>query len=42
VDDNWDIVYFFDYTVVSSDDNAAADDFDQETVFPADHQQVKI
>ena len=37
-DDDWDIVYYFDYTVDSSDDYyAAANDFDQEAVLLADH-----
>jgi hypothetical protein len=40
-DDDWDIVYNFDYTVDSSDDYTAVDDFDQEAVLLADHQQVE-
>jgi hypothetical protein len=40
-DDDSDIVYYFDYTVDSSDDNVTADDFDQEAIFLANHQQVK-
>jgi hypothetical protein len=39
-DDDSDIVYYFDYTV-DSDDNVTADDFDQEAIFLANHQQVK-
>jgi hypothetical protein len=40
-DDDWDIVYYFDYTVDSPNDYAADNDFDQEAVFLADHQQVE-
>ncbi len=42
-DDGWDIVYYFDYTVDSQDDdNAAADDYDFQAGFLTDSQQVKI
>jgi hypothetical protein len=41
-DDDWDTVHFFDYTVDSPDDHAAANDYDLKAGFPANHQQVKI
>jgi hypothetical protein len=37
-DDDWDIVYYFDYTVDSPDDHASANDYDSKVVFLADHQ----
>ncbi len=40
-DDDWDIVYNFDYTIDSPDDYAAADDFNQEAILLADYQQVE-
>ncbi len=41
-DDDWDIVYYFDYTVDSPDDYAAVNDYDFKAVLLADHQQVDI
>jgi hypothetical protein len=41
VDDDSDIVYYFDYTVDSPDHDVTADDFDQEAILLANHQQVK-
>jgi hypothetical protein len=40
-DDDWDIVYNFDYTIDSSDDYTAADDLNQEAILLADYQQVE-
>ncbi len=40
--DDWDIVYYFDYTVDSQDDkHAAANDYDFKAGFLTDSQQVK-
>jgi hypothetical protein len=40
-DDDWDIVHYFDYTVDSPDNHAAANDYDFKAGFLANHQQVK-
>ncbi len=39
--DDWDIVYYFDYTVDSQDNNVAANNYNFKAGFLADSQQVK-
>jgi hypothetical protein len=41
MDDDWDIVYYFDYTVDFPDYYVAAIDYDLKTVLLANRQQVK-
>ncbi len=41
MDDNWDNVHYFDYTVDFPDYYAAVNDYDLKAVLLADYQQVK-